>query len=278
MRTRRVEQLRPQEILAEIERCPVVYWPLGLIEWHGPHLPTGTDALNAEATARLAAKKGGGLVMPPLYGGTERERPPRMLQWLGFEGHEWIVGMDFPANTLPSLYIPEEVFALIIRANLPLLADMGFQLAVLLTGHAAENQLQVLEGLAAEFNEKGPIQVLVALPFTAGEDGVLKVGHASRVETAAMMALHPEAVDLDALPPASEPLRNTDWAIVDYATFMGRPTADHTVRGDDDPRYATARSGQANLERAVEVILAQVKERVNEGAHYKHTSTGGHNV
>lgn len=260
MRTRQIELLRPGEISTEIERYPVVYWPLGLIEWHGPHLPTGTDALNAEAAARLAADKGGGLVLPTLYGGTERERSSEMLRWLGFDGDEWVVGMDFPANTLPSMYIPEEVFALIIRENLPLLAGMGFQLAVLLSGHAAENQVQVLHRLAAEFNEKGPIQVLVSLPFGADVDGQLKVGHASMVETSAMMALRPESVDLEELPPSSERLQNTRWGIVDYATFMGRPTADRAVRGDDDPREATAESGWDNLEGAVDGILRQVRD------------------
>jgi len=267
LRTRRIELLRPQEILAEIDRCPVVYWPLGLIEWHGPHLPTGTDALNAEAAAHLAAEWGGGLVMPPLYGGTERERKAQMLKWLGFEGDEWIVGMDFPANSLPSIYIPEEVLALIIRANLPLLAKMGFQLAVLVSGHAATNQIEVLERLAAEFTAEGPIQVLVSLPFVAGQDGEMKVGHASRGETSAMMALHPESVKLDALPPASEPLPNTRWAIVDYATFAGRPTADRTVRTDDDPRRASPEYGRENLERAVDEILDQVRDALNHGAH-----------
>lgn len=266
MRTRRIELLRPSEIVAEIERCPVVFWPLGLIEWHGPHLPTGTDALNAEAVAHLAAEEAGGLVMPPLYGGTERERGATMLEWLGFEGDEWVVGMDFPANSLPSVYIPEEVFALIIRANLPLLADMGFRVVVLLTGHAAENQLQVLERLAAEFNQKGRVQALVSLPFVAGEDGELKVGHASCVETSAMMALHPESVDLDALPALAEPLRNTRWAIVDYPTFMGRPTADHTVRADDDPRRASAERGRENLARAVDAVVAQVRDVLNGDA------------
>jgi creatinine amidohydrolase len=266
MRTRRIELLRPQEILAEIDRCPVVYWPLGLIEWHGPHLPTGTDALNAEAAAHLAAEREGGLVMPPLYAGTERERAADTLNWLGFEEDEWIVGMDFPANSLPSMYIPEEIFALIIRANLPLLAEMGFQLVVLLSGHAAENQLDVLGRLAAEFNEKGPIQVVVSLPFAAGEDGEMQVGHASRVETSAMMALHPESVDLDALPQPSEPLPNTRWAIVDYATFLGRPTPEHHVRAEDDPRYATRESGEKTLDRAVDEILRQVRDVFNRDA------------
>jgi hypothetical protein len=39
MRTRKLELLRPDEILNEMRRCPVVYLPLGPLEWHGPQSP-----------------------------------------------------------------------------------------------------------------------------------------------------------------------------------------------------------------------------------------------
>ena len=38
-RTVQLERMRPGEILAERARCPIVYLPLGPLEWHGP----GTD-------------------------------------------------------------------------------------------------------------------------------------------------------------------------------------------------------------------------------------------
>jgi len=50
--------------------------PLGPLEWHGPHLPLGVDALNAEAVAWRVAQEVGGVVLPALYVDTERERPP----------------------------------------------------------------------------------------------------------------------------------------------------------------------------------------------------------
>ena len=73
-RETRLQWLRPDEILAERQRCPVIYLPLGPLEWHGPHLPFGTDPLQAEHTALLLAEKLGGVVHPTLYIGTERER------------------------------------------------------------------------------------------------------------------------------------------------------------------------------------------------------------
>lgn len=260
MRSRQIHYLRPQEVLAEIGRFPVVYWPLGLIEWHGPHLPLGVDAFNAEAVALRAAEAGGGLVMPPTYFGTERERSSEMLDWLGFAGDEWVIGMDFPANSLPSMYAYEDHFALVVRENLRMMANMGFKIIVAITGHAASNQIDTLERVAAEFDATGQVQVLVVLPFVANEEGILEVGHASRIETSVMLALQPETVQLEVLPPLPEPLKNTEWAIVDYPTFLGRPTKERTVSEGDDPRRATAESGQETLARATAQILEEVRE------------------
>ena len=51
MREVRLQWLRPDEVVAERERVPIVYLPIGPLEWHGPHLPLGTDPLQAEHIA-----------------------------------------------------------------------------------------------------------------------------------------------------------------------------------------------------------------------------------
>lgn len=263
LRDRRIQFLRPDEILPEMERAPTAYWPLGLIEWHGPHLPLGVDALNAEAVALRVAEVAGGLVMPTAYFGTERERPPELLDWLGFEAGDWVVGMDFPANVLPSMYARQEIFALFVRENLHLMAGMGFQTIVIISGHAATNQIETLERVAAEFNAAQAVRVLVVLPFVANEAGVLEVGHASRIETSLMLALYPPAVRLQNLPPPPEALKNRDWAIVDYRTFLGRPALDRTVSKEDDPRRATAEAGREMLLKAVHQIHELVAQETD---------------
>ena len=260
VRSRKAALLRPKEILDEIRRCPLGYLPTGPLEWHGPHLPVGTDAINAEQSALLAAQETGGLVLPTLYWGTERERSPEMLDWLGFEPEQWIVGMDFPANSLPSLYASEEIFALLVREQLRLALKWRFRLIVLVTGHGAENQIAVLNRLAAEFSAAGPAKVLVVLPFVANSEGILEVGHASRIETSLMLALHPESVDRESLPPLPQPLQNTDWAIVDYETFLGNPTPERTVHAEDDPRQATAELGSNIHHQAAAQVAARVKD------------------
>ena len=62
MRTVQFELMRPGEFLEERERFSVAYLPVGPLEWHGPHMPFGTDPLNAQAVARGVAERIGGVV------------------------------------------------------------------------------------------------------------------------------------------------------------------------------------------------------------------------
>ena len=49
------ELLRPAEVKAMREKCPVVYLPVGSLEWHGVQNPLGTDGLKAHAVCCEAA-------------------------------------------------------------------------------------------------------------------------------------------------------------------------------------------------------------------------------
>jgi len=49
---RRYEELRPDQLAALIRESPVAFWPLGLLEHHGWHLPVGFDGLKAERICR----------------------------------------------------------------------------------------------------------------------------------------------------------------------------------------------------------------------------------
>ncbi|HVN53282.1 MAG TPA: creatininase family protein [Anaerolineaceae bacterium] len=264
MNSHEIKYLRPEQIREEMQKVPLAYLPVGPLEWHGPHLPYGTDPLNAESAALRAAAQTGGLVFPTLYFGTERERTPEVLDWLGLSDQKYIVGMDFPANSLPSAYCSEEVFALLIREQLRLLVRLGFRLAMLISGHGATNHLEVLHRLAAEYSAETPLRVLVAIPFAKNEEGVLVVGHASRVETAIMQSLYPDLVAVDRLPAPPEPLKNADFAVVDWQTFGGDPTPERTIHADDDPRLANPDQGRQTAEKAVRQIVAQVKQALAE--------------
>jgi creatinine amidohydrolase/Fe(II)-dependent formamide hydrolase-like protein len=182
-----------------------------------------------------------------------------MLRDIGFQGGEWIVGMDFPANSMPSLYSPEDVFGVVVRARLDLLVRQGYRLIAIVNGHGAENHIAVLERLAREYTASGPARVMHLLAFTPEATGEYKVGHADALETALMLALDLETVDLTTLPPSGEPLRNVDWAIVDAETFDGQPTTDHTVAPHNDPRRVDAAQGETSLDQSTLWIAEQIR-------------------
>lgn len=261
MRPVRYELMRPGEIVAERERCPVVYVPIGPLEWHSLHMPLGTDGLNAAAVALRVAERVGGVVLPPFFWGTERERPAQMKADLGFEPDQYIVGMDFPANILPSLYCREEFLAMWLRELLELLIRQQYKLIVLVNGHGARNHLDTLQRLAVEFSARSTAHVLLTTAWPSKGDLDTFTGHADAGETSVMMALYPESVDLSALPPASEPLHSKDWAIVDADTFNGQPTADKTLRPEYDPRQrSTPEKGQRILALATDDVESTVRE------------------
>lgn len=261
MRTVQFELMRPAQIIAERERCPLIFLPIGPLEWHSLHLPYGTDALNATGVARELVHRIGGVVLPTFFWGTERERPPELTRALGFAESDYVVGMDFPKNSLKSLYCREEYLALLVRELLGQLVALHYRLIVIVNGHGASNQIETLRRLSAEFSATSPARVLLALAWLLDDDTfTIGPGHADAIETSLMLAMHPDLVDVEQLPPAGEPLRNEDWGVVDAETFRCRPTPDHTVRPEADPRVsASAEQGQQLLWRVIDSIERDVR-------------------
>ena len=242
--------LRPAQIVAERKKTSLVYQPVGPIEWHGPHLPLGVDPLRARLAALHLAQELGGIVMPTLFMGTERERPPQMLDSLGFPQDAYVVGMDFPRNQLKSLYTREEVFAIVLREHLEsLIRGWGFRKVVIVNGHGAENHLNVIERLRRELIESTGAKIICVMPMLNYPDHGW--GHAAKEETETLLPFYPESVDLSRLPAAGTPLANTRWAIIDDRTFRGKPVPDRTVRPEEDPRDAEAEKGRAVFARTM---------------------------
>ena len=69
-----------------------------------------------------------------------------MLESIGFGRDEYVVGMDFPDNTLKSLYFKEEVFAILLRNYLELLVDdWRFSRVVLVNGLRTTDFREILD-------------------------------------------------------------------------------------------------------------------------------------
>jgi len=187
-----IERLGPWQIREAMAARPVVYIPLGTIEWHCEHLPVGLDALTAHGVCALAARKDGGLVLPALHYGTGG----------GHGAYPWTIMMDGDAEISAQL-----------GKTLSRLEDFGCRLAVLFSGHFADTQLTMIDRIATRWNGlQRPMRVL-ATAVNRIEGLAFAPDHAGVFETTLLYALHPELVQLDRLPSLDQaPVTTDDWA------------------------------------------------------------------
>ena len=68
----RFDRMVPAAIVARRKACNLAYLPVGSLEWHGSHMPFGTDYMTVTHIAEEAARRFGGVVFPPIYYGDVR--------------------------------------------------------------------------------------------------------------------------------------------------------------------------------------------------------------
>jgi len=254
--------LRPGQIVVRRKECPVVYIPIGTIEWHGVHNPTGADTLQAEGLAILCARKDGGLVFPPLYYGESRLEA---LMEANARDRDLIAASmqlspdNFSAERHP--FRATEQAVNYHRLLLHILAEaesLGFQLGVLVAGHYPlidHARAAVLQFNQREYSKHHGMLAWAFVDYLLVRDQYDCAGdHAAGWETSHVMALHPETVDLDLLPPKGE-------------TLIG-------VGGRMAPQDATADFGRETLEAAAEIAIREVRHRLEHPGSYRGHGNG----
>ena len=265
----RFEYLRPVQLNEEIEKCPLVFLPIGPLEYHGPHLPVGMDPINATQCALETCRRiGKGVVHPTLFWGTERERPEWLLKSLGFRKDQWIVGMDFPTKLWESFYYSEQIFGLVLANTLEMLISHGYKLIVITNGHGAWNHLQTIERLALDFSHNTSALVVWKLATTSDVHEREMMGHADIVETSLMLHYEKETldgaplVDMETLPKRNKPIHYTDFSIVDGPGFSENPHPERIVEAD--PRDADAARGKKIFEETVTMYVDLVTDALEK--------------
>jgi creatinine amidohydrolase len=253
----RYQMLRPDQIVARRQACPVVYIPIGTLEWHGAHNPVGADTLQAEGLAILCAQKGGGLVFPPMYYGESRVEA---LMEANAKDRDLIaeqMGLS-PDNFLPERhpFTATEQTLNYQKLLLHILAEaesLGFEVGVLVAGHYPlidHARAAVLQFNQRIYSRKQGMLAWAFVDYLLVRDQFESAGdHAAGWETSHVLALHPHTVNLDLLPPKDEPL----------VGVMGRMA----------PQDATAEFGQETLEAAVEVAVREVAHRLTHREMYQ---------
>ena len=244
-------ELTPQEFRDRLNARPVAYLPVGTLEWHGEHLPFGTDALIGHGLLSDIARKAGGIVLPmvfmgpdgpvgeaggvPLYG---------MDGWTGEQ--DWGKKIREPGRLEGSAYWqPDDHFMLQINDIFAQLARAGFK-AVVVEGHGPSvgniikhgDELEKKHGLKI-FNCWGYSQdgKWVSIAKEIAEATGITGGHGGSGETAGIMAFRPELVRLDRL--------EGRW-----------PAAG--VGGTQHPNFATPEKGRVMMDMTRDFVAEQV--------------------
>lgn len=227
------EKLTAEQLRHRADGGALVLLPVGSVEQHGPHLPTGVDAMLAtEAAHRVAAHLGDDhpvVVAPTL--------------WWGLAEHHMRFGGTLTLS-LPTYHaILRDLCAAILRA--------GFSRIAIVNGHGGN--ISALNAIVNELSAELPGTIAVTTYLTAAADeiadvleGQSGVMHACEGETSMMLAARPDLVVTDRLDDAHGPecgLQSDDvpvylWRSFDEITASG-------VAGD--ARLATPDKGEKLL-------------------------------
>ncbi|HVR69805.1 MAG TPA: creatininase family protein [Vicinamibacteria bacterium] len=220
--------------------------PVGSTEQHGPHLALTADVLIPQEVARRVAPKVGAVVAPPLSYALSYPH-------VGFKG-------------LVHIRIP--TFMALVEDLAAAFAHVGFKRVVFLNGHydntyaiayACANAADRLprEVKAFPINYWDGIPPEVASQYMSLEKGL----HANAAETAAVMAINPDLVDMDKANAEFPPF--PDFTVESHAVhtafFFSAPGSVYwaTKSGTwGDARQASREMGERYLQIASDATLA----------------------
>ncbi len=228
--------------MEEVSRDTVVIFPLGAFEQHGPHLPFITDA--AEVTAIVER--------------LDQAIPDEILclptQWLGYSPHH----MRFKGT----ITAKSETHINMIIDTVTSVVSAGFNRIVLLNGHGG-NIANMNVALQRLLEECPDAHVYGTSWFTYDEVGEIREagphgwGHAGELETAVMMAVHPDLVKTDRFQQDGHPLSSKLAGQVRRYRWIHEATD----RGNyGDPNFGSAEKGERFIKAAVDVLIRIVAD------------------
>ena len=240
----RLEELDPAGLEARLEAKPALVLALGTIEWHSRHLPVGLDLLKAQAIAERTADRAEAVLAPPAW---------------------WAAGGVPQPYTLR---LPAAVTEPVLAAVLAAFGGMGFRAIVLVNGHyGLENSLAVRRAaLACREATVVPLadyELLTDLGATGDHAGVF--------ETALLMPVRPELVQLDVegeLPgvigddPRGRATNALGEQALELASARAAAALDRALMTPREPYDAALEAAVATLERLWQLRRELPRDRV----------------
>lgn len=211
--------------------------PVGAVEQHGPHLPTGTDTIIATAMCEAASERCGAPVLPAIPLGASY-------------GH----GTLLPGT----ISLTPELLAAVVRQYAEWGATSGLTRLLFVNSHFGNSaSLGIATDHLRLFRpdlQVGTVDWWTLDPLVAAEtvaDGVDL--HANRAETSVMLAVAPDLVDVERMKTADDPDRTT--GLVFRYTAVSLSTNGVTGR----PSEATAELGRTLVARTADALAISVE-------------------
>ena len=249
-------RMRREELTAAADGAVAVL-PTGSLEQHGRHLPVGTDTLLAEAVSREAADRAADR-------GTEAVVFPAI--WTGFSPHHVALG--------GTVTLEKETLLALLVDVCESIAEMGFDRVLMVNGHGGNGPITSLVAGDLGVGIDG-VEVAEVTYFELAENamGAARKGdpgsayHAGEFETALMLYLYGELVDLDsAVDDPVTPLSAHSASDMFEGGPLGTRRSYDRMTEDGargEPTLATAETGETLFE-AVCAELADVLVAVEE--------------
>ncbi len=189
-------ELMPAEFRQRLADAPIAYLPLGTLEWHGEHLPLGSDGLQSQGFFVELARQAGGIVLPMLFLGPDLARETHEKAYYGMD----VVG--FPDRSPQQLdgsayWIDEALFQSLLESILFQLKRAGFKVVVA-HGHGPSTSLFARH--CPDWETRFSLKLFICWNQEITHDLGLQTDHAAANETSLMMALHPGLVKMENLP------------------------------------------------------------------------------
>jgi len=206
------EELTPSEFRERIEAAPIAYLPMGTLEWHGEHLPIGSDGIQSIEFFKLLAEKAGGIVLPMLFLAPDTMHVKNGEEYYGsdFITAERPGKYYYPVQQLDgsAYYVEDTTFRLMMEGILKQLKRAGFKILVA-HGHGPSTNFLIRHW--KEWEEEFGLIIYNCWCWNvrgaydkdcdekAREGFGIMVDHAAVNETSLMMALRPELVQMQHL-------------------------------------------------------------------------------
>jgi creatinine amidohydrolase len=191
------ERLTPSDFQDRLKKAPIAYLPLGTLEWHGAHLPLGSDFLQSQAFFIKLAQRAGGIVLPPLFLGPDKAKVINGQEYYGMDIYGY--SPKTPQQLKGSAYwIPSSVFLTLLEALLKQLSRAGFKILV---AHGHGPSTQVIVENNKRLSKKFDLTIMTIWRDKGQRDPNMEFqyDHAAMNETSIMMALHPDLVHMENL-------------------------------------------------------------------------------